>query len=295
MDGDRTGTGGGATRRSPSRRSARSWPAWCTPPPLATTRVTPCCVWMFALCAAAQVLCGVVVAIRPAQTPCSSLGLVINGGAVLVWALTRTVGIPIVDSLAEVEAVGRQDLGAAAFAGAERAGTLRRPPPAGAATAAPVSWVGGLAAFALVAALPAHSAEHGTTTSTPATGTARTHGHGETAAAHGHGEDGHDHDDDEAGDDHGHAEGEEHAEGEGRRTATTRRRPRRRSPPRRPRRRRRLTATGERMTLATGPVPTRTLRGRAAPPAPRPTPMILIRTRTIRRPAPAPHRPGRPR
>ena len=39
-----------------------------------------------------------------------ALGLLFNAGAVAVWALTRSVGIPFVDSLAEVEAVGTPDL-----------------------------------------------------------------------------------------------------------------------------------------------------------------------------------------
>jgi hypothetical protein len=167
-------------------------------------------VWMFALCAAAQLLWGVVaiVTIQPAR-PVLLAGLVINGGAVVVWALSRTVGIPFVGVLAEVESVGRQDLGAALFAAVSVlaiCALLVRPQRA---PRLAFGWVGGLAVVALLAALPAMSAEH-----------AHEHGGGGHANGdHAHEEAGAAHDDDhehEEGseDGHGHAEGEDHADGE---------------------------------------------------------------------------------
>ena len=75
-------------------------------------------VWMIVLCAAAQLGWAAVVAVRPRRVVLVA-GVVINGGAVLVWVLTRTVGISFVDSLAEVETVGTQDLAAALLAAAK--------------------------------------------------------------------------------------------------------------------------------------------------------------------------------
>jgi hypothetical protein len=148
--------------------------------------------WMFALCAAAQLGWAWVVATTPyVRREVLLAGLVINGGAVLVWALTRTVGIGFVESLATVESVGIQDFAAAAFAalsvGAVLCALLR---PA-VTTTVPPSWTGAVAVAALVLAVPALTAEH----------------------AH---EGGHDHaaGDEHAAGEHGHGEGEEHADGD---------------------------------------------------------------------------------
>src|SRR5687768_13308142 len=81
-------------------------------------------LWMFVLCAVAQLGWGAAVPAREHSRRLLLLGLVINGGALLVWALTRTVGIPVIDSLSEVEPVARQDLGAASFAATSVGGTL---------------------------------------------------------------------------------------------------------------------------------------------------------------------------
>ena len=89
-------------------------------------------MWMFALCAAAQIGCAAALMIRPAARRILALALFVNGGALLVWTLTRTVGIGFVDSLAEVEAVGSQDLAAVLFAAASVSGAvcmLARPAP----------------------------------------------------------------------------------------------------------------------------------------------------------------------
>lgn len=74
-------------------------------------------VWMFSLCAAGQLGWAVAAAVRPTRAVLA-LGLVVNGGAVLVWALSRTVGISFIESLADREVVGTQDLVAALFAAA---------------------------------------------------------------------------------------------------------------------------------------------------------------------------------
>jgi hypothetical protein len=162
-------------------------------------------VWMFVLCAVAQVVWGVaaIVAIRPSRVLLFA-GLVINGGALLVWGLSRTTGIPFISALSEVEEVGRQDLGAALFAGVSVAAMLAvllRPQRA---PRLAFGWVGGLAVVALLAALPAMAAEH-----------AHEHsggdGHEHVEAAGGeHGDHAHDPGDEEAGGAHGHEDGETH-------------------------------------------------------------------------------------
>jgi hypothetical protein len=123
-----------------------------------------------------------------------------------VWAITRTVGIPFIDSLADVEGVGTQDLAAALFAAASVAAAVRMlAVPVARTTIAPV-WAGALGIVALLAALPALQAEH-------AHGGDHTH-----LEAAGHGDDGHDHGDSAAGDDAQHAHDEsdpEHGHDEG--------------------------------------------------------------------------------
>ena len=175
-------------------------------------------VWMFALCAIAQLGWAALVVRRPSRSVLVG-GLVLNGGALLFWAASRTVGIPFIDALAGAEAVGEQDLGAALFAAASVAGTaclLLRPTARAAIT--PV-WTGALAVFALLAALPALTAGHSHDDHDD-------HAHVETAAHEHEGDDAADHDDDAHGhdeatdaDDHAHAASgtthdEEHAHDE---------------------------------------------------------------------------------
>ena len=52
------------------------------------------------------------------RAACCVTGIVINGGAVFVWFLSRTTGIPFIDALHAREAVGSQDLAGALYAGA---------------------------------------------------------------------------------------------------------------------------------------------------------------------------------
>src|SRR5262245_7848296 len=73
--------------------------------------------WMFVGCAIAQLAWAAVVA-KWTTRRVLLLGLVINAGAVLVWFLSRTTGIPFIHALREREAVGAQDLAAALYAGA---------------------------------------------------------------------------------------------------------------------------------------------------------------------------------
>lgn len=132
-------------------------------------------VWMFSVCAAAQLCWAAVAVMRPSRRVLAA-GLLLNASALLFWAASRTVGIPFIDPLAEVEAVGAQDLGAAIFAAAVALGAgciLLRP--VARVVVTPV-WTGVLAAFALLAAMPALTA-----------GDARGHdAHLETTASLGH-------------------------------------------------------------------------------------------------------------
>jgi hypothetical protein len=168
-------------------------------------------VWMFVLCAVAQLLWGVaaIVAIRPSRALLVA-GLVINGGALAVWALSRTTGIPFITALSEVDAVGRQDLGAAVFAGVSVAAmiaVLLRPQRA---ARLGFGWVGGLAVVALVAALPAMAAEH-----THEHSDGQGHDHLEAAGAEEHGDHAHDPEDAGADGEHGHDADEAHADEHG--------------------------------------------------------------------------------
>lgn len=75
--------------------------------------------WLFAICAVAQLGWAVLVATRPSR-PVLVGGVLLNGGCVLAWILSRTVGL--VGPLAAVERVGTQDL-FAAFLGAIAVGS----------------------------------------------------------------------------------------------------------------------------------------------------------------------------
>jgi hypothetical protein len=66
--------------------------------------------WMFAICAAAQIGWAAVALAWPRRSALAA-GVILNGGCVLIWALTRTVGL--FGPLGDVEAVGTQDLVAA--------------------------------------------------------------------------------------------------------------------------------------------------------------------------------------
>ncbi|MGQ0833203.1 MAG: hypothetical protein ACT4OV_16180 [Microthrixaceae bacterium] len=119
----------------------------------------PLLTWMFALCAVAQLGWGALVMARPSVSVLRA-GVVINAGALVFWAVSRSIGIPFVAALATPESVGRPDLGGALFAGASVLGAVRvlvRP------TVAPrltTRWLGAMAALALLAGMPALTAKH---------------------------------------------------------------------------------------------------------------------------------------
>lgn len=146
-------------------------------------------VRLFAVTAVAQVAWAAVALARPAR-PVLAAGLVVNGGAVLAWALQRTQGLPWPAVLEEPESVGTQDLlcavlGAAAAIGA--VALLVRPALLTRRAGVPLSrtaLVGGVAVLAL--AVPAMAAPHDSG-----------HSHADGEAAHGDAahDDGHSHDD----------------------------------------------------------------------------------------------------
>lgn len=121
----------------------------------------PALRWMFMLTALAQLGWGAaaVAAARPSRRVLLA-GVVINGGAALVWALTRTVGISAIGALSEVETVGLQDLSDALFAVVGAAGALWVLVRPQAQRTLTLRWFGVMAAFALLGAVPALRADH---------------------------------------------------------------------------------------------------------------------------------------
>ena len=170
-------------------------------------------VVLFVMCALGQAAWAVAAMVRPVRWTLLG-GLVVNGGALVVWSLTRTVGIPFIDSLSVAESVGTPDLAGALFAAVSVLGVatvLLRPTPR---TVLHPAGVAALAAFALVAALPAMSAGHTHEHSGDVHLDAAGHGHGDDEAAHGAGEGHDDHAEGAAHDeaDHGDAGHDDHAE-----------------------------------------------------------------------------------
>ena len=153
-------------------------------------------VWLFATWSALQLGWGWTLATSARhRRPLLLAGLVINGGAVVVWALSRTVGIGFVASLSGSARVGTQDVTAATFAtisiGAIAWLLVGRPVRSGSAPA----WTGALAAGAFVLVLPAlvagHVHDEGEHTHGEVAATAHDHaavatddGHTDTADAH---------------------------------------------------------------------------------------------------------------
>ena len=118
-------------------------------------------VWLFATWSALQLGWGWTLATSARhRRPLLLAGLVINGGAVVVWALSRTVGVGFVASLSGAERAGPQDVTAATFAtisiGAIAWLLVGRPARSGSAP----GWTGALAAGAFVLVLPALVAGH---------------------------------------------------------------------------------------------------------------------------------------
>ena len=105
---------------------------------------------LFAVTAAVQLGWAAVAVARPLRATLAA-GIIV-GAAVAAWALSRTVGLPLVESLREVEAVGTQDLLAAilgavavaaagpALVGTRPTGSAPLPAPRLAPLALPASW-----------------------------------------------------------------------------------------------------------------------------------------------------------
>jgi hypothetical protein len=169
---------------------------------------------LFALCAVAQVGFAIAVVLRPGRLSLLA-GVLVNGVAVLTWALSRTTGIAFLDVLAEPEAVGTQDLVAAVLGGTALVSALValvRPAAPGDVPSA--SWVALVGVVALLVATPAMAAEHshGGADHEHGTELAADHDHASGSGsgdAHEHGEGGSAHDGSE-----GHRE-DDHADGAG--------------------------------------------------------------------------------
>ena len=150
--------------------------------------------WLFAATAAAQLAWAALVVLRP-QRRLIAAGVALNAGALVAWVLSRTVGLVV--PLAEVEAVGTQDLLAAILAGlavaAGAAALLRRSP----VTRANVTAVGIVTVLVLALAMPAMAAEH-------THGPSHEHSHGDEATAHFHDDQNATHGDHEDSDGHAH-------------------------------------------------------------------------------------------
>jgi hypothetical protein len=158
-------------------------------------------VRLFAVCAALQVAWAALAIARPARSVLT-LGLVLNGGAVVAWALSRTRGLPWPAELEEVEEVGTQDLIAAVLGTVAALGAMAalvRPRLARRRAGVPASGASILAGAAVLAlAVPGMAAPHSHGAS---------HEHHEGAAAHSHAEG------TEGEEAHSHAEGTEAADG----------------------------------------------------------------------------------
>ena len=115
-------------------------------------------VVLFAVTAAAQLLWGAVAIVRPSRWVLLA-GVALNGAAALAWVLSRSFGVPFIDSLSEPEEIGAQDLIAAVLGALAALGALLAVvnPVRRRAHAVP-ALLAGLAVFAL--AVPAMAVEH---------------------------------------------------------------------------------------------------------------------------------------
>jgi hypothetical protein len=139
-------------------------------------------VKLFAATAAIQVLWGVVALVRP-NRPVAFAGFGLNTLFVLAWVLSRTTGLPVVDALREVEAVGTQDVLAAAFGAVAAASAILAVSQPVRRTTMGGGWVIGSVVVMSIVAVPAMAAEHSHTGS---------HAHSSDPAV-AHADDGHDH------------------------------------------------------------------------------------------------------
>jgi hypothetical protein len=160
---------------------------------------------LFALAAAAQLGWAGLALARPGRAT-AAIGAVLSLTFVGAWALSRTTGLPIVESLSAREPVGTQDtiaavLGALALALSLWAWSGRGLPRL--SPTSPAIAVAGVAALAL--AVPGIAAPH-------AHGPSHEHGHGhDSTVALAADSDGHAHDDDHGDDDH-HGDDDDHGD-----------------------------------------------------------------------------------
>ncbi len=116
-------------------------------------------VRLFALTAAAQAAWGLIALMRPMRAVAWA-GVVLNAVFVGTWLLSRTVGLPLVDSLRGVEPAGTQDVMAAALgATAVAAALLSIVQPVRRATLE-TGWVIASVVAVTFVAVPAMAAEH---------------------------------------------------------------------------------------------------------------------------------------
>lgn len=170
----------------------------------------------FTILAVAQIGWAAAALARPRARAVLLSGLLVHGGAVVGWALAKSVGIGFVDGLDTSESIQLADgiaAGLAATAGALTAWALLVPASAGAGLTAAASRAAQRPGFRLmglavpVAALTV-AAMVTTGSHSHAGGAGHSHGGEEAAADHAHGEG------DEHADGDAHAAGEEHADGE---------------------------------------------------------------------------------
>lgn len=147
-------------------------------------------VRIFTLTAVVQLAWAALAVVRPSRVVAVA-GVVLGGAALGAWVLSRTVGLPLVESLSEVEPVSLQDGLAALLAGVSLLlsgmAALGDVPLRG---RAPIGAIGAVALLAL--AVPAVAAEHGHGPS---------HAHADETAAGDHHAGGAAHEDDAAHDD----------------------------------------------------------------------------------------------
>lgn len=134
-------------------------------------------VVLFAITAVAQLAWAAAAIVRPSRLVLLA-GVALNGAAALAWVLSRSSGLPVIDSLSQQEEVGAQDLIAALLGAVAAVGALLAVvnPVRRSARAAP-ALLAGAAVFAL--AVPAMAVEH-------THGASHAHSHGEDSAEQGH-------------------------------------------------------------------------------------------------------------
>jgi hypothetical protein len=116
-------------------------------------------VILFALTAVAQLVWAAAALLRPVRWVLLT-GVALNGAAALAWVLSRSFGLPLIDSLSQPEEVGAQDLIAAVLAGlATFASLLALANPVRRRAHAVPALIAAAAVFAL--AVPAMAVEHG--------------------------------------------------------------------------------------------------------------------------------------